>query len=177
MRWFTKQVAAWSLYDFADTAFSALFITFFFPILIKTYLGGNELMIGLTFGLSLLTAALIVPLIGAVADATGKKIPLLFIATLITVGLTALTGYVGLTVALVLGFLANVFNIIDVDLYDSQVVEVAAETDRGKVAGLGVAVGYVGTLGALLMGYLIMSRIGWETKAARPWLPPTHRGS
>lgn len=165
-RWLTKKVFVWSLYDFADTAFSALFITFFFPILIKVYLGGTELQIGLTMGLSLLAAALLVPFMGALADATGKKIPVLFISTVITVILTALTGYVGLFMALALGFLANLFNILDIDLYDSQLNDIAKFSDRGRVSGFGIAIGYLGTIGSLIMGYFLMSHIGWETAEA-----------
>ncbi len=165
-KWLTKKVFAWSLYDFADTVFSALFITFFFPILIKVYLGGTELQIGLVFGLSLLFAAFTVPLIGAIADASGRKIPILFISTLITVAITTFTGYVGLVAALILGFFANFFNIIDIDLYDALLIEISEDENRGRIAGFGVAVGYLGTLAALFMGYLLMGKIGWGTKEA-----------
>lgn len=164
--WLSKDVWAWSAYDFADTAFSALFITFFYPILIKNYLGGDELQIGLSLGLALLFGAFIVPFIGAIADATGKKLPILFVSTLITVVITSLTGFAGLGLALFLGFAANLFNLIDVDLYDSKLIDIAKFKNRGKVAGFGVAVGYLGTIASLIIGYILMSRIGWETKAA-----------
>jgi UMF1 family MFS transporter len=162
----TQQTVAWALYDFADTAFSALFISFFYPILIKTYLGGNEFQIGLSLGLSLLVAALIVPLIGALSDATGKKIPILLVTTAITAGLIAATSFAGLYGALFLGFLANLFNVVDTDLYDSQLVEITREENRGRISGFGAAVGYGGTIASLAMGYLVMSRIGWEKKEA-----------
>ncbi|MCH7882987.1 MFS transporter [Patescibacteria group bacterium] len=161
-----KKVFSWALYDFADTAFSALFITFFFPILIKVYLGGNELQIGLTMGLSLLAAALLVPVIGALSDATGRKIPILFVSTVITVGLAALTGYVGLFFALALGFFANLFHSIDVDLYDSQLNDIAPYSQRGRISGFGIAIGYLGTIASLIVAYLIMNQIGWDTKQA-----------
>lgn len=60
-----KEVFAWGMYDLANTIFSALFITFFFPLYVKQYLGGNELQLGLVFGLSMLAVGLIVPVIGA----------------------------------------------------------------------------------------------------------------
>lgn len=162
----TKKIFAWALYDFADTAFSALFISFFYPILIKTYLGGNELQIGLSFGLSLLAAAFLVPFIGALSDATGKKIPILLVTTLVTVILTAATGYAGLYGTLALGLFANLFNIIDTDLYDSQLMDIAGPREQGRVSGLGAAVGYCGTIASLLMGYVVMQKIGWEKKEA-----------
>lgn len=164
--WLTKKVFSWSLYDFADTSFSALYITFFFPILIKTYLGGTEFQVGLAMGLSLLTAGILVPFIGALADATGKKMPILFISTVITVALIALTGYAGLAVALILGFLANLFNIIDIDIYDSKIIDIAESEKIGRVSGFGVAMGYVGTIASLAIGYWIMNSIGWGEKSA-----------
>ena len=33
-----KEVFAWSVYDLANTAFSALFVTFFFPLYIKQFM-------------------------------------------------------------------------------------------------------------------------------------------
>lgn len=164
--WLTKKVFSWSLYDFADTSFSALYITFFFPILIKTYLGGTEFQVGLAIGLSLLTAGVLVPLVGAIADATGRKMPILFISTVITVILIALTGYAGLAAALILGFLANLFNIIDIDIYDSKLIDIAESEKIGRVSGFGVAMGYVGTIASLAIGYWVMNSIGWEEKSA-----------
>ena len=95
------QIFAWSLYDLANTAFSALFITFFFPMLIKVYLGGNEFQIGLTMGISMLLAGIFVPIIGAISDATNKRMPFIITFTIVCVLFTAITGFVGLTAAIV----------------------------------------------------------------------------
>src|SRR3989338_2160057 len=113
--WITKKTVAWSLYDFADTAFSALFITFFFPILIKVHLGGTEFQIGLAMGLSVLAAALAVPMLGAISDALGKRMPILVISTTLTAIVTVVTGYTELGMALLFGFLANILHLIDID--------------------------------------------------------------
>lgn len=154
-----KKVLAWSLYDFANTAFSALYITFFFPILIKTYLGGNEFQIGLVMSLSFLTAALIVPFLGAMADATGRKLPIIFMATIFNVGLTAITPYAQLQWALIFGFLANLFYLLGLSVYNAQLVDIAGEKERGRVSGLGVAVGYLGTIASLAIAYPFLGNI------------------
>ena len=161
----TKSIISWTLYDFADTAFSALVISFFFPILIKQYLGGTEFQIGLAMGLSLLAAALFVPLIGAFSDALGRRMPILIISTLITVALIASTGYVGLTAALFLGFLARFFNAIDVDLYDSFIPDLAPPEKRGRLSGWGTGVGYLGAIASLAMGYTVLSYYGFDSLA------------
>ncbi|MBI4215404.1 MAG: MFS transporter [Parcubacteria group bacterium] len=167
------QIIAWSLYDFADTSFSALFISFFYPILIKQYLGGNEFQVGLVMGLSLVAVALLVPFIGAVADAANKRMPLLVISTLLTVVLTSAAGYFGLAAALALGFLARFFNTIDVDLYNSYLIDLAPPERRGKISGVGVGIGYLGAIASLAAAYGVLSYFGFETKTGVQAIFPT----
>lgn len=159
----TKKVIAWSLYDFADTAFSALFITFFFPILIKAHLGGNEFQIGLTLGLSILLAAFLVPLIGAISDATGRRMPILVITAFLTALFGALTGYTQLLPALMLAFFANITHLISKDVYDAKMIDIVPPSRYGSLSGLGVAIGYFGTIASLAIGYFLLSYFGWES--------------
>lgn len=160
--WINRKVIAWSLYDFADTAFSALFITFFFPILIKVHLGGNEFQIGLAMGLSVLVAALFVPLIGAISDATGRRLPILITAALLTAGITALVGYSRLFPALLLGLLANITHLISKDVYDAKMIDIVPRSLFGSLSGFGIAVGYFGTIVSLAIAYPLLSYFGWE---------------
>jgi UMF1 family MFS transporter len=160
----TRPILSWSLYDFADTAFTALFVTFFFPILIRRFLGGTEFQVGLALGLSLLAGAFLVPLLGAFADALGRRLPIMAVSTLVTAALTAATGFAGLTAALVLGFLANLFNTLNIDLYDSFIPDLAPPESRGRLAGLGTAIGYLGAIGALGAAYAVLSQLGFETE-------------
>ncbi len=161
--WLTKKVFAWSLYDFADTAFSALFITFFFPILIKVHLGGNEFQIGLAMGLSVLVATLLVPLIGAISDTSGKRMPIIVIAALATALITVFVGYSGLFLALFLGSLANITHLISKNVYSAKMIDIAPRSFYGMVSGFGVGVGYFGTIASLAVGYLLFSYFGWES--------------
>ena len=161
--WVNKKVIAWSLYDFADTAFSALFITFFFPVLIKIHLGGNELQIGLAMGISVLIAALLVPLIGAMSDASGKRMPVLVITAFLTAGIAAATGYAGLFPALALGLLANITHLISKDVYDAKMIDIVPRQLFGSLSGLGVAVGYFGAIVSLAIAYPLFSHFGWES--------------
>lgn len=80
-----KDIFAWSIYDFANTAFSALFVTFFFPFYVKEFLGGNEFHVGLVFGASMLLAGILVPIIGAISDQMNRRMPFIIIFTLLCV--------------------------------------------------------------------------------------------
>jgi UMF1 family MFS transporter len=161
-----KQIIAWVLYDLADTPVSALYITFFWPLYIKEHLGGNEFQIGLAMGLSLLFIALTVPILGALSDAWGRRMPILIVSTALTALTVALTGYVGLFVALVLGFFTRYLLTVDTDIYDVKLVDIAPKKKIGFVSGLGIGVGYVGTIAALAVAYPILNTLGWESLAA-----------
>ncbi len=162
-QWITKKTVAWALYDFADTAFAALFITFFFPILIKIHLGGDELQIGLVMGLSVAVAALLVPFIGAVSDISGKRMPILISTAIVTTIIVITVGYVGLGLALFLGFLARITNLISKDIYDATMVDLVPRSKYGSLSGFGIAVGYIGTITSLGVGYILLSYLGWDT--------------
>ena len=161
--WINKQTIAWAFYDFADTAFSALFITFFFPIFIKLHLGGNEFQIGLTMGLSVAVAALLVPFIGSLSDISGRRMPILISAAIATAAIVIVIGYTALYVALVLGFLARLTHLISKDVYDAKMTDIVARSNYGSVSGLGVSIGYFGTITSLAVGYILLSYFGWES--------------
>lgn len=162
-KWITPKIIAWSFYDFADTAFSALFITFFFPILIKVHLGGNEFHIGLVMGLGVLVSAFFVPFVGAISDKTGRRIPLLMGAAFATAALGIITGYSPLGWALFAGFLARITHLVSKDLYDAKMVDITPRENYGVVSGFGVSVGYVGAITSIGVAYLLLSHFGWES--------------
>jgi len=150
------RVFSWALYDFANTAFSALFVTFFFPKYIKEILGGNEFQIGLVMGLSMFCVGILVPIIGTYADITGKKVSLIKKFTVLCVIFTFFVGFVGLEMSLILGALANFFYHACLVVYNATIPLVAKEKNFGRISGIGVAVGYMGTVGSLLMAVVIL---------------------
>lgn len=163
---FNKQVFGWSMYDLANTAFSALFITFFFPVLISVYLGGNEFHIGLAMGLSMFLAGIFVPFLGAVSDAIGKRKIFVLIFTLICVILTSIVAYASLFWALILGALAAFSFHAALDVYDAMLFDISNRKNIAMISGYGVALGYLGTILSLIMAFFILEHFGWETKQA-----------
>lgn len=164
MMW--KKVIPWVLYDFANTPVSALYVTFFWPLYIIEHLGGNEFQVGLAMGLSLLAIALTVPVLGAFSDAWGRRMPILIVSTMLTAITVALTGYVGLLGALILGFLTRYLLTVGTDIYDAKLVDIVGPKRIGFVSGLGIGVGYLGTIAALAVAYPILNALGWESLAA-----------
>ena len=158
-----KEVFAWGMYDLANTAFSALFVTFFFPLYIRYFLGGNEFQIGLTFGLSMLLVGILVPVIGAWSDRIGKRMPFIIFFTILCCLATVLVSNAGLLVALILGFVANFAYHAALTTYNALLPLLGKPREYGKISGIGVAMGYVGTLLSIGMAAVILSRLGWES--------------
>tara|TARA_Y100000310_G_scaffold220049_1_gene221498 strand:+ start:204 stop:539 length:336 start_codon:yes stop_codon:yes gene_type:complete len=61
-----REIFGWSTYDFANTIFSSLFITVYFPLFV-TLKGGTAFHVGLVMSTSMVLAGLTVPISAAVA--------------------------------------------------------------------------------------------------------------
>ena len=158
-----KPVFAWASYDLANTIFSALFVTFFFPFYIKNFLGGNEFQIGLIFGISMLLVALVVPILGAISDKLKRRMPFIIFFTITCCIFTFLVAFVGLYTALLFGLIANFCYHAALTMYHALLPRVSTSKNIGLVSGIGVGLGYIGTIISLLIAYPILRVIGWET--------------
>ncbi len=163
-------VLSWALYDFANTIFSLNIISLYFALWISTDLQGGEYLYLPAFSFSMLAVALVAPLLGNVADKRGQK-PFLVIFTTLSVLATALlawTRQVG--PALIMFVLANFCYQLSLVFYNSLLPAVSTQSNRGRVSGLGVALGYVG---AILGMYLVLPFVD---PAAYGWLPSPLKG-
>ncbi len=147
----------WVLYDLANTIFSYAVVTRYFNEWIIIEQGRPDVYVGL---MSLaVSVALVVslPFVGALADASGRRMPFLAGFTVACVAATALLGLVeGVAAALVVGGVAIFFYNSALAHYDPLLTAVAPPERRGLVSGLGVGTGYVGVLLALLvLGQLV----------------------
>lgn len=154
---------AWAVYDLANTAFSALFVTFFYPLYIKEYLGGTEFQIGMVFGISMLAVGFFVPFLGALSDLSNRRMPFLIFFTVLAAVFTALVAFVGLEFALVFGLFANLCYHSCLAIYNALLPEISTQKNVGSISGIGIALGYLGTLLSLGMAYLVFQILGWET--------------
>lgn len=159
------QIAAWWIYDLANTIYSALFITFFFPLFIKNYAGGNEGHVGLVITISTLLSAVMVPLVGALSDQYGRRMPFLILFTIACCAATVGVGVSSLQWALVLAVFSNFFYSISLAVYDALLPKLAPPEKQGSVSGWGVGIGYLGTPISLVAVSILMYFLGWDTEA------------
>jgi MFS transporter, UMF1 family len=136
---------AWVLYDLANTIYAAT-LTFLFTPFAKQQLGGLS-GYGKTVFASMAAAAVLVPWLGALADQTARTGRYLTIATLVCITAIALWGLdLGPVALLASFFVANVSYNIALMYYNALLPSIAAPERAGRVSGLGVGVGYLGTI-------------------------------
>ena len=157
-----KQIFGWSIYDLANTIFSALFVTIYFPLFVVLK-GGTAFHVGLVMSLSMLLAGFLVPFFGALADVTQRKKFFLFLFTLLCCIFTFFTGFFDLVTLLFFGLFANFFYNASLDIYDSFLVNLSNSKNIGKISGIGTAVGYLGTILSIGIAYLVGYKYGFET--------------
>lgn len=158
-----SRILAWASYDLANTIFSALFVTFFFPFYVKGFLGGNELQIGVVFGVSMLLVAFVAPILGAISDKLNRRMPFIIFFTVACCIFTFLVAFVGLYPALLFGLIANFCYHAALVMYHALLPRVSTRGNMGFVSGIGVGLGYIGIIISLLIAYPILKKIGWET--------------
>ena len=135
------------MYDFANTIWALNMISLYFPLWVTQDNGADQSAFTLALSGSMLAVAATSPMLGAVSDRFGKRIPFLAVLVLICVVFTGLVGRVGgLISALVFFAIANFAYQSGNVFYDSLLPTVSREENRGRVSGLGVALGYVGSI-------------------------------
>jgi UMF1 family MFS transporter len=151
-------VIGWIAYDFAQTIFSFVVVTRYFNDWIIEERGHPDIYVGLMVAAVSVTLVVTLPLLGALADRLGRHKPILIAFTLLSVAATGLLGVIdALVLALILGGVATfAFNVAD-SQYHPLLGLVAPEPRRGRVSGIAVAIGYLGSLTAL---FLIGSFVG-----------------
>jgi UMF1 family MFS transporter len=150
-------VGSWILYDLANTSFSFGIITLYFPDLLKGVLGYGDAVLG---SLDAAAAGLIfvaAPVLGALSDQASRRLPFLAASTLLCVAATFVLGQGSVALMLALFVVATLGFQAGLIFYDSLLPEVSTDENRGRVGGIGVGVGYGGSLLAYGVGAILLA--------------------
>jgi MFS transporter, UMF1 family len=144
---------AWALYDFANTIFSFAIVSFAMSLWAIGFLGEAEGQRWFTIAVSVsvLVNAVVSPVLGAMSDRTGRRKPFLAFFTLLTILPTLLIGFVDIGLGLLAFAIANFGYQAALIYYDALLPDVARPETRGRLSGVGVALGYMGTIVAGLL--------------------------
>ncbi len=163
-----REIVSWCLYDFSSSAFNTLMITFIFNFFFVNVIADDPrsgtVMWGAALNISAVVVALSMPVLGAIADFSGRKKAFLIVAALQSILFTTLLFFVGpgqATLAIILFIFANIgFESANV-FYYAFLPELTDNRNIGRVSGAGFFTGYMGGLLSLGLGLLMV----------REWLP------
>jgi UMF1 family MFS transporter len=155
-----KKIFIWTLFDFANTSFSIVVVTFLYAVYFKKVVAQGQpigdLYWSLGTSMAMIITAIISPILGAIADySAGKKRFLLFF-TLLCITATASLFFVGsgdVFLGVAIFILANVGFEAGLVFYDSFLPEITEPKNYGRVSGYGFAMGYLGSLATLAIIY------------------------
>ncbi len=154
-------VGSWVLYDLANTIFALGVVGRYFPEWLTAVGQPDSALAVVEAGAGILVIFL-APWAGARSDARGTRVPTLRITTLIAVGATAGLAAGPVTMTLILLGIGLVgFNIGSV-VYDALLVDVSTPENRGRISGLGVGVGYIGSFIGLGIGVVTLDVLEWS---------------
>jgi MFS transporter, UMF1 family len=139
---------SWALYDFANTIFSFAIVSFAMSLWTISFLGEAEGQRWFTVAVSVsvLVNAIVSPVLGAMSDRTGRRKPFLAFFTVLTIAPTLLIGFVDIGLGLLAFAIANFSYQAALIYYDALLPDVARPEKRGRLSGVGVALGYTGTI-------------------------------
>jgi len=155
-----RNVFFWAMYDLANTIYSMVIVS----LIINRYVlvigqlenemsyGSVSFLYGIVSLIMQLIVAVCVPILGALSDNVGKRKPFVISLTGIILLFASFIGFFhDITMVLILYVIANIAYQFSLTFYDAMLPFIAKREDIGKVAGFGVAWGYLGTILALVI--------------------------
>ncbi|MDE0744948.1 MAG: MFS transporter [SAR202 cluster bacterium] len=153
-------IASWVVYDMGNTLFSAGIVGLIFPLWLTRDMGGNDGTFGFSLSISMVIVFILSPVAGTISDVIKRKMPFLLFTTLVAIFATALIGVfdyeasiVLFCAAVILIHLANIF-------YNALLADITTESNVGYIGGLGVGIGYIGAIFAVVCGLLFYDSEG-----------------
>lgn len=152
-------IFAWCLYDWACSAFNTVIGTFIFSVYFTRAVAETE-VVGTAqwsraMAVSGIAVAVLSPVLGAIADRTGRRKPWLGLFTALTVaGAVALyaiapdTRYV-LPALIIVALATTTFELANV-FYNAMLPSLAPKDKVGRISGWGWGLGYIGGLACLV---------------------------
>jgi len=155
-----KKIFNFALYDFANSAFTTIIITFIFATYFAKQIAPNPVLgqsyWGWTIGITGFLVAIIGPIVGSFADKKNRIVFFIRCFSLLCILFTTLLWFSKpsqsyLLYTLVIVGIANLFYELSLIFYNSLLKNISTDKNLGKSSGFGFALGYVGGIVILLI--------------------------
>ena len=157
-----KSVFSWCLYDWANSVFSAVIITFVFAIYFKDGIVGDQVkgaaLWGYMMGASGFVIAILAPVMGSMADNYGKRKPWTFVFSMICIVSTATLWFATpdksdstILWTLIAVGVANVAFEMGIVFNNAMLPDIVSKEKMGRVSGWAWGAGYIGGIICLLI--------------------------
>ena len=155
-----KAVIAFCLYDFANSAYTTIIVTFVFATYFAQGIAADATTGSAQWSLAMAVAgvfiALLSPILGAIGDQTGRRKPWLIAVSLICVAATAMLWFAKPTPddvpwALTFAVIATVGFEIGMIFYNALLPAISTPATLGRISGWAWGVGYAGGLLSLVV--------------------------
>ena len=155
-----KKILNFALYDFANSAFTTIIITFIFSTYFAKQIAPNPVLgqsyWGWAIGTTGILVAIIGPILGSYADKKNFTEFFIKLFTIICISLTTLLWFSKpsekyLLFTLIIVALANFFYELSLIFYNSILKRISKTSDLGKSSGFSFALGYIGGILILII--------------------------
>lgn len=160
-----RQIISWALWDFGATGLNAMVVTFVFSVYLTSTVGDDlpgdtspSSWLGWALGLAGLVVALLAPVTGVWVDAPWRRRRVLAVLTAAAAVLTAAMSVIRddwhyLLPGLVLLACASACNELATVPYNAMLRQMSTPQTSGQISGLGLGLGYFGSVVLLLVAY------------------------
>jgi UMF1 family MFS transporter len=163
-----REILAWAMFDFANSSYTTVVVTFVFSAVFAQIIAAGpaaDLWWGRATMISNGIVFLLSPLVGAIADESGRKKAFLFASYLVCIAGTAALwviepGEVALAIALFV--VSNIAFSFGENFAGAFLPEISTPSTVGRISGFGWGLGYFGGLASLACVYPLVAAGGIE---------------
>lgn len=151
-----REIVGWAMFDFANSSYTTVIVTVAFSVYFTKIVAagpGADRLWGLGITASNLIVVLLSPILGAIADESGRKKLFLFATYALCVAGTAGLWHVhpgAIALGLALFVVSNVAFSLGENLAGAFLPEISTPANVGRISGFGWGLGYFGGLASLL---------------------------
>jgi UMF1 family MFS transporter len=159
-----RAVLSWCLFDWANSVYPTLIITFVFAAYFTRTIAATPeegtAQWGTAMSLSALFVAVVSPILGAIADQDGRRKPWLFVTSLVCITASALLwtvtpGHQWIWLPLLLVAVGNAGFEMGQVFYNAMLAEIVPPSHLGRLSGWAWGMGYAGGLVCLALALLL----------------------